>query len=84
MDREIIQDYLSKSGLKQEQAHALSRVFAEMATKNDLLVLEQRLERRLDELRAELAALEARLTWRIISVIVFLATVITLLNFFIG
>jgi hypothetical protein len=73
MKREIIQDYLSKSGLNHEQALALSRVYEEMATKNDLLALEHKLSTRLE-------ALESRLTWRFVSVTVILGAVITLLN----
>jgi hypothetical protein len=105
MDRETMQDYLEKSGLNQEQAHALSRIFAEMATKSDLQLLSQKfdaLERRVEQkfeafelkfeqkfeafrlaTQSDLSRLEARLTWRIIGSIIFLGTVITLLNAFI-
>jgi hypothetical protein len=90
MNRELVQDYLEQSGLKQEQAHALSRIFAEMATKGDLaglradfVVLEEKSDALRSDLNASLAGLEARLTWRIIGTIVFLSTVMTLLNLYI-
>jgi len=43
MDRELIRDYLQQTEMKQPQAEALSRIFAEMATKSDLTQLESRL-----------------------------------------
>lgn len=69
MDRELIQDYLQGTGMNDAQAEALSRIFNEMATKQDL---DKKLE-----------ALKADLTWRMIAMTVFLATVMTLLNLFI-
>ena len=93
MERDLVQDYLMKAGVKQEQAEALSRIFAEMATKSDLLglehkmiSLEQRMEARFDAFRAEiksdLSCLETRLTTKMIAAIVVLATVLSLLDLF--
>jgi hypothetical protein len=76
MDLELIRDYLQRSGVKQEQARALSRIFDEMATKSDLTVLEKKIE----ELRAEMARMETRLSWRIISVVIFMSTVLALVE----
>ncbi len=36
MERELVQDYLTKSGMKDAQAETLSLILAEMATKRDL------------------------------------------------
>ena len=76
MDRDLIQEFLEQSGMRHDQASALSHIFAEMATKSDLSALKS-------DMRAELAGLEARLTWRIIATVVFLSTVITLLHLFV-
>ena len=62
--------------MRHDQASALSHIFAEMATKSDVYALKA-------DMRADLDGLEARLTWRIIATIVFLSTVITLLNHFV-
>lgn len=62
------------------QADALSRVFADLtatfATKQGLAKLE-------GELRTELATMEARMTWRIIGAMGFLAGLLTLLDRFV-
>ena len=77
MNRNLVQDYLQKSGMDAAQADALSRILSDMetrlASKEDLAVL-----------RGELAAMKADLTWRMIAVVGFFGTVITLLNAFIG
>jgi len=87
MDRELVQDYLQQSGMKQEQAQALSRIFVEMATKSDLLVLEQRLESKMEMLRADfkvgLSDLEARLSWRLIGAMIALGSIMTLIDVFV-
>lgn len=36
LERELVQDYLIKSGMKDAQAETLSLILAEMATKRDL------------------------------------------------
>jgi len=65
MDRELIQDYLTKTGMNDVQAEALSRIFAEMATKSDMRSLEQRLDSRMSaleqKLESKISALEQRL-----------------------
>lgn len=76
MDRELIQDYLEGKGMKEAQAEALSRILSEMATKQDLLLLKGEVEKNLETLKADL-------TWRMIAMAVFLATVMTLLNLFV-
>jgi len=88
MDRELIRDYLQRTEMNEAQADALSRIFAEMATRNDLVSSEERLNGRMASLEARLdarmAELEARLTWRTIAIVGFFATASTLLNAFIG
>ena len=63
--------------LTQSQAEALSKVLANMearlATKEDVA-----------NLRTELVAMKADLTWRMIAVVGLLGTVITLLNAFVA
>ena len=76
MDHELIRDYLEQTAMKPAQAEALSRIFAAMATKSDLAAVDTRLTGRMAEF-------EARLTWRIIAIVGFFATVSTLLNTFI-
>jgi hypothetical protein len=79
-DRHMVQDYLIKSGMDAAQADALSRILADMelrlATKQDLA-----------ELRSELSAMKADLTWRMIAVVSIVVgvfgTVFTLLNAFV-
>jgi hypothetical protein len=132
MNSELLQDYLLKSGMNAPQAEALSRVFADMATKDDLKrlegnlqadmrtfegrvmadlrmvearwkadleVLEHKIGGNLESLEhkingkleslehkidGKLESLKADLTWRIIASLGLLATLMTLLNFFIG
>ena len=55
------------------QAEALSRILAEMATKNDLALLRQ-------ELRADIQSLKADLTWRFVAGIGFFAAVIAVFD----
>lgn len=81
MDRDTIRDYLELTSMIPAQAEALSHIFAEMATKSDLVELDARLDARLT---GRIADLEARLTWRMIAVVGFFATASTLLNTFLG
>jgi hypothetical protein len=120
MNSELLQDYLLKSGMNAPQAEALSRVFADVATKDDLKSLEGSLQADMRTLEGRLRAdllmvdagvkadlrtfegrwkadldvlehkiggkiesLKADLTWRIIASLGLLATLMTLLNFFI-
>lgn len=76
MNSTTIRDYLRHTDMDEAQAEALSRIFAEMATKNDLLVLEERVA-------GQMAHLKADLTWRMIAIIGFFGTVITILNAFV-
>lgn len=62
--------------MKEAQAEALSRILGEMAMRKDLLLLEAKVEKNLETLKADL-------TWRMIAMTVFLATVMTLLNLFV-
>jgi hypothetical protein len=91
MDKDLVQDYLEKSGMKGAQAESLSRIFAQMATKDDLLVLEHKLEKKMESLkvemsslRADMSALKADLTWRMVTAIAFLAALITILDLFVN
>lgn len=76
MDRELIRGYLKRSMFTDVQAEALSRFFADMtsrfATKDDLA-----------DLKVDLSAMEARMTWRIIGAMAFLAALMTVLDAFI-
>lgn len=63
---------MDRSGMQDEQAQALSRIFAEMASKTDIAAL-----------RAKVSVLEARLTWRIVGAIVFSSTLMTLVDLFV-
>lgn len=81
MNRELIRDYLKRSMFTEIQADALSRVIADLtetfATKTDLAELNS-------ELKSELAAMETRMTWRIIGAMGFLAALLTLLDTFLN
>jgi hypothetical protein len=55
-----------------------------MATKDDLLVLEHKLEKKMESLRAEISTLKADLTWRMVTAIAFLAALITFLDLFVN
>lgn len=80
MDRDLICDYLAKPGMDATQADSLSRILADMesrlATKHDIA-----------ELRGEMAAMKADLTWRMIAIVALVnglfGTVIALANAFI-
>lgn len=69
MDKDLVQDYLQRSGMNDAQAEALSRILDQMATK--------------EHLEMKLESLKADLTWRMIAMTVFLATIITMLNVFV-
>jgi len=132
MNPDTIRDYLQRTAMDEAQAEALSRIFAEMATRSDLLILEKnvdsrglslegkidvlsRLPRREDLVRSssfeekidvrfrafeeriehrfvaleekftgQMARLQADLTWKMIAIVGFFGTVITILNAFIG
>lgn len=121
MDRESIQDYLHRAEMKEAQAEALSHILADMATRADVRVHEERVDKRLltfeeridnrirlfdervdkrfrvfeemvdkrfrvleERFAGDLARLKADLTWRIIAIVGFFGTVITILNAFIA
>ncbi len=69
------------------QAEALSGIFSEMATKSDLHELEERVERRMsvleEKLSGQMAHLKSDLTWRMIAIVGFFGTFVTILNAFI-
>lgn len=76
MKEEFVEEYLHSSGMEQAQAHALSRILAEMATKDDL-------ERLRSDLRAEMQTLRAELTLRFYAAVALLAALMTLLDVFV-
>lgn len=84
MNPDTIRDYLLRAEMKDAQAEAFSRIFAELATKSDLIQLEQRMRAELKNLRIELADLRSELTWKMIAIVGFFATASTLLNIFVG
>lgn len=83
MQKELIQDYLRKSGMPLSQAETLSRILAQMATKDDMARLDERFDTLRFEIRSDLQSLEARLNWRMVSIVGFFAAVMTLLDLFI-
>lgn len=83
MDRDLVRDYLEKSGMNDAQADALSRIFDQMATKNDLALLEQKLEGRFLALEKKMEAVKGELTWRMFAVVALLGAVMTLVDVFI-
>ena len=66
------------------QAEALSRIFAEMATKHDLTQMEGRLQMEMTLLKADLQSLRAELTWKMIAIVGFFVTASTILSLFVG
>ncbi len=56
MNEELAKDYLTKSGFDAMQAHALSKLLAETATRDDLRDLERRLAAKTDGLETRLRA----------------------------
>lgn len=83
MDRELVRDYLEKSGMNDAQADALSRIFDQMATKHDLVLLEQKLEGRFLALEKKIETVKGELTWRMFAVVALLGTILTLVDVFI-
>jgi hypothetical protein len=73
MERHLVKDYLEKSMFSDVQADALSRIFdawtSRYVTKEDF--------------KTALAEMEARMTWRIIGAMAFLAALMTVLDAFI-
>ena len=88
MNPDTIRDYLLRADMNDAQAHALSQIFAEMATRHDLHQLEERMRGELISLRADvrtdLSDLRAEMTWKMIAIVGFFATASTLLNLFVG
>lgn len=81
--------------MNEAQADTVSLVFAEMATRSDLLQLEERMIAELAtiradlrteraEIRTELVDLRSEMTWQMIVIVGFFATASTLLNLFVG
>ncbi len=68
--------------MESSQADTLSNILAEMATKSDLAELRSEVKAELASMRADLATMKADLTWRMIAVVGFVGTVITILNAF--
>ena len=91
MHPDTIRDYLKRSEMNDAQAEALSRIFAEMATKHDLTQVEGRLVEMEGRLRVEmtllktdLQSLRAELTWKMIAIVGFFATASTVLTLYMG
>ena len=88
MHPDTIRDYLKRAEMNDAQAEALSRVFAEMATKHDLTQMESRLRVEMTSLKAdlqvELQRLRAELTWKMIAIVGFFATASTVLTVYMG
>lgn len=62
MNEDLAKDYLTKSGFDAMQAHALSKLLADTATKDDLRDLERRLVGKMDGLETRLRAEIVRAT----------------------
>lgn len=77
MNPDTIRDHLLRADMNDAQAHALSQIFAEMATKSDLVQFEERMRANLSELRADMIS-------KMIAIVGFFATASTLLNLFVG
>ena len=91
MHPDTIRDYLKRAEMNDAQAEALSRIFAEMATKHDLTQVEGRLVEMEGRLRVEmtllktdLQSLRAELTWKMIAIVGFFATASTVLTLYMG
>ena len=69
MEKDLIKDYLEKSMFTEVQAEALSRIFDTWTSR---FVTKE-----------ELAEMEARMTWRIIGAMAFMAALMTVLDAFI-
>lgn len=67
MKRETIQDYLEKSGMGQQQADTLSRILDEMATKSDIVALDQKIDHRFSLLGQRITDLEQRIDEQFIA-----------------
>lgn len=83
MERDLVRDYLEKSGMNQQQADALSRVLDQMAARSDLLLLEEKMEGRFLGLEKKIEAVKGELTWRMFAAVALLAMLMTLLDVFV-
>ena len=65
MNKALVNDYLVKSGMEAAQAETLSQILAQTATRDDLLILGERVEGRLrameENMDSRLVAFEHRL-----------------------
>ena len=81
MHPDTIRDYLKRAEMNDAQAEALSRIFAEMATKHDLRIEMTSLKA---DLQVEMQRLRAELTWKMIAIVGFFATASTVLTLYMG
>ena len=92
MQRELVFDYLRTSGMSAIEANALSHILSEMATKDELVGLEQRLDSRIQAemqsvrtevqtVRTEMQSLRADLSWKFIAGLGFLSVLIAVVEF---
>lgn len=91
MNKELARDYLEKSEFSHMQADAFSKLLAEMATKEDLLRLESRMDSRFQGLeggiraeivRATSASQTQMMRWGV-AMIIAMSSIFTLLDVFI-
>ena len=68
MNHETIRDYLIRADMKDGQAEALSRIFAEMATKSDLKLLRRDIDNLEERMRAEFSALRGEVRTELATV----------------
>lgn len=83
MNRDLVKDYLGKSGMNDAQAEALSRILDQMATKNELQLLREEMEVRFMALERKIETVKGDLTWRLIALFAFFGTIMTLLDVFV-
>ncbi len=95
MKPEIIRDYLQRAEMTEAQSTALSHILGEMATRSDVLRLEDRmrsLEERMDErfrayeerMDRKLSDMQSDMTWKIVALVSLIVTIGTALNILVG
>jgi hypothetical protein len=92
-DRDTLRDYMEKSEFTPVQADALSRILSQMATKtdlqlavkdleNNLVAVENKLQESIHRVELNVHRLEAKMSRWMITILVTMAALITLLNYF--
>ena len=88
MDKELVDDYLKRTGMEAAQAEALAQILGQTATQEQMdahfAALEAELAAGLADVDKKLADLKSDLTWRLVALMTVFAAIVTLLDRLVG